>query len=159
MALLIQSVSEFLNEFLSLSNRERNWNDVEVVWCEMGFHLLQMPGDGSITSDKLLLSFPLLFLPLSSLVGRGERRVLPPPGPDPKVWAIWYITALWYDLSLELFWCNIARNRVSLRHVMQPDNFLHVMLQVFLIWLTCFVNLFFFCLVWRVAQISDQMQF
>lgn len=159
MALLIQSVSEILNEFLSLSNRKRNRNDVEVVWCEVGFHLLQTPGDGSIATGGLLLSS-----------GWGGRSVVPPQDLTPRSELSPYITALWDDLNLDFPWCNIATDRVFLRGVRQSDNFLCLVLQVFLIWLICFVNFYscqnvmlkmlrFFCLVWRVAQISAQIQF
>lgn len=166
MALLIQCVSGFWNEFLSLSNRKRNRNDVEVVWCQVSFHLLQTPGHGSIASGGLLLSS-----------GRGgkEHRV-PPPGPDPEVWAIplHHSTLGWLKPGVPLvsyfilLYCilHIATNRVFLRSVRQSDNFLHLMLQVFLIWLIGFVNFYscqnvalksLFCLVWRVAQISAQI--
>lgn len=110
-------VSEFLNKFLSLSNGKRDLDVAEVVWCEVGFHLLQMPGVGSFTEGGLLLPAPLG----DGRGGPSPRTELPSRSPPPGVTYSWSGTEL------------IIRKKVSLRPARQPGNSLHLVLQIFLI--------------------------
>lgn len=99
-------MSEFLNKFLSLNNRKRDLDVAEVVWCEVGFHLLQMPGLGSFTKEGLLLPAPLG----DGREGPRPRTELANRSKPPGVAYSWSGTEL------------IIRKKVSLRPPSQPGN-------------------------------------
>lgn len=113
-------VSEFLNRFVSLSNRKRDLNVAEVVWCKvftssrcLGLEASPKEGFSSLLPWVMGEQHPDL---RSELPSRSQ-----PPG----------VTYSWSGAEL------IIRKKTR-RPARQPSNCLHLIILIFLIWLNCF---------------------